>query len=98
MADTTSLKLPGDLKEKVSTLAHECAQTPHAYMVEAIAEKVSRDERRREFVEAARQSSADLERTGVLYTHESVFKYVKAIAAGKKAPKPKPIGANRSKR
>jgi predicted transcriptional regulator len=95
MADTTSIKLPGELKDKIATLASECEQTPHAYMVAAIAEKVARDEKRRDFYEAARRSSAGLERTGVLYTFTDVAKYAGDIAEGKKPAKPKPIKRKR---
>jgi len=98
VADTTSIKLPGELKDKVSDLARECAQTPHAYMVAAIAEKVARDQKRREFYEAARKSSAEFQRTGVVYTHDDAMKYFIDIAAGKKPRKPKPIRIPRSKR
>jgi len=91
MANTTSLKLPEDLKEKVSELAHGVAQTPHAYMVEAIAEKVARDEKRRDFLECGAQAAAQFKRTGIVYGHMEAMRYVRARAAGKKARKPKPV-------
>ena len=91
MGDTTSLKLPQDLKDKVSELAHGVAQTPHAYMVEAIAEKVARDEKRREFVESGLAASAEFKRTGVAYSHKDAMRYARARAKGKKARRPKPI-------
>jgi predicted transcriptional regulator len=91
MANTTSLKLPEELKEKVNELAHGVAQTPHAYMVEAIAEKVARDERRREFLQSGADAAERFKRTGIVYAHEDVMRYARARAAGKKAHKPKPI-------
>jgi len=91
MAATTSLKLPDELKEKVSDLAHGVAQTPHAYMVEAIAEKVARDERRRDFLAAGAEATARFKSTGVVFTHEDVMQYARARAAGKKARKPKAV-------
>lgn len=98
MASTTSLKLPEDLKEKVSNLAQGVAQTPHAYMVEAIAERVARDEKRREFLEAGRKSLAEHERTGIAYAHDDVWRYLKARVQGKKASKPRPIKLRTAKR
>ena len=95
---TTSLKLPDALKEKVSKLAPRAAQTPHAYMIEAIAEKVVRDERRREFLGAADESEAHFKRTGIAYTYEAAARYIRAIATGKPARRPKPIKVPRSKR
>ena len=91
MANTTSLKLPEDLKEKVNELAHGVAQTPHAYMVEAIAERVARDERRRDFLESGSQAAARFARTGVAFPHQQALRYARARAAGKKAPKPRPL-------
>ncbi len=88
---TTSLKLPDALKDKVGALAHGGAQTPHAYMVDAIAEKVARDEKRQEFLKSARQSAAEFKRTGVAYAHKDVMRYFLKRAAGKKASKPKPL-------
>ena len=98
MAITTSLKLPDELKEKVGTLAQGVAQTPHAYMVEAIAEKVARDERRQQFVKSAEQSSADFKRSGVAYTHKDVKRYFLDKVAGKKPSKPKRVRIPASER
>ncbi len=91
MANTTSLKLPDELKEKVGTLAHGVAQTPHAYMVEAIAEKVARDEKRQEFLASGLEAAARFKRTGLVYPHKETMAYIRARATGKKARKPKAI-------
>src|SRR3989442_3971 len=95
---TTSLKLPDALKDKVGSLALGVAQTPHAYMVEAITEKVARDEKRREFLKSARHSAAEFKRTGVAYAHKDVMRYFLNKAAGKKAARPKPLRIPRSER
>lgn len=98
MAATTSLKLPEDLKDKVATLARGVAQTSHAYMVEAIAEKVARDEKRQDFLDSARESAAHFNRTGVVYAIEDVERYILKKAAGKSAIKPKPMKIPRTRR
>lgn len=98
MPTTTSIKLSDELKEKVSTLAHGVAQTPHAYMVEAIADRVARDEKRRAFIDAATRSLQHFQRTGIAYTHADVMSYLAAKAAGKNPPRPKPIKVPRKKR
>ena len=98
MADTTSLKLPEELKDRVGKVAQHVEQTPHAYMVQAISEKVERDEKRQAFLESASKSRADYEKTGILYAHEDVMRYMKELAAGKKPAKPKPIRTTKSKR
>lgn len=48
-------------------------------------------EARRAFVQAALDAQADVERTGVVYPSDEVHAYFLARAAGKSAPKPKPI-------
>ena len=95
---TTSLKLSDALKEKIATIAREAAQTPHAYMVDAIAEKVGRDERRSDFVASADKAEKEFQRTGTAYAHDDVWRYVRARAAGKKAPRPKATKVTRSAR
>lgn len=98
MANTTSLKLPEELKEKVAKLSQAVAQTPHAYMVEAIERKVALDEKRQEFIRAAEKSRDEFMRTGIAYTHDDVWDYVMKLARGQKARKPKPIRISKSKR
>ena len=98
MANTTSLKLPEELKEKIGKLAQGVAQTPHAYMVEAIARKVERDEKWQDFLNAAEKSRAHFQRTGIAYRHEDVWDYVMKLARGQKARKPKPTRIPKSKR
>lgn len=95
MPGTTSLKLPDALKEKISTLAHGVAQTPHAYMVEAIAERVARDEKRQSFLEDARRSRQEVARTGTVYAHEDVMRWFRASATGKKTRKPRTVKLKR---
>ena len=98
MANTTSLKLPEDLKERLGKAAQRVEQTPHAYMVQAISEKVERDEKRESFLASARKSREEFKRTGIVYRHEDVMLYMKQLAAGKKPAKPKPVRIPKSKR
>jgi predicted transcriptional regulator len=98
MASTTSLKLSDELKEKIGKLAEGVAQTPHAYMVDAIARKVERDEKRQDFINAALASAAETKRTGIAYAHDDVWDYILKKARGQKARKPKPIKLPKSKR
>lgn len=98
MGDTTSLKLPGELKERLGRVARGVAQTPHAYMVQAIAEKVERDERRQAFLEAGKRAQEHFKRTGIAYRFEDVERYIMDKAAGKKPRKPRPIRIPKSER
>ena len=98
MPNTTSLKLPEELKERINEVAHKVAQTPHAYMVDAIAEKVERDEKHQAFLKAGEESYAHFKATGIAYRHEDVRKYILQRAAGKKVRRPKPIRVPKSER
>lgn|SRR5258708_248126 len=98
MSSTTSLKLPEELKEKVGKLAQRVEQTPNAYMVEAIAKKVERDEKRQAFIKAALDSAEETKRTGIAYAHDDVWDYVMKLARGQKARKPRPMRIPKSKR
>jgi predicted transcriptional regulator len=98
MASTTSLKLPDKLKEKIADLAKEVAQTPHAYMVEAIEERIARDEKRRDFLESAAKSEAHFKRTGIAYSHKDVARYLRERVSGKNPRRPKPTKVPRSER
>jgi predicted transcriptional regulator len=98
MATTTSLKLPDELKDKIAAMAEGVAQTPHAYMVEAIAERVARDEKRRAFLDDANRSLRNFKRTGIAYTFADVEKYILEKAEGKNPRKPKAIKVPRARR
>lgn len=91
MAGTTSLKLPEELKEKVAELARGVAQTPHAYMVEAIAERVALDELRRGFTGRAAQSRDALAKSGQAFRLEDVAAHYRAKLAGVECPRPRPV-------
>ena len=95
---TTSLKLPDDLKDKVAKLAQRVEQTPHAYMVEAIASRVERDQKREAFIKDALESAAETKRTGIAYAHDDVWNYILRKARGQKPRKPKPIKLPNPKR
>ena len=85
----TTLKLPPDLKDRIAKVVEGTGQTAHAFMVDAIRAQTERAERRREFTAAALAARDEFARTGTGYAMEDVHAYVKARAAGKKAPKPK---------
>jgi len=86
----TTLKLPEDLKQRIAKVVEATGQTAHAFMIDAIRTQTERAERRREFIDAALDAREEFARTGVGYAAEDVHAYIKARAAGKKPPKPKP--------
>ena len=59
---------------------------------------VARNEKRQAFHKAGEASLAHFKRTGIAYAHADVKRYVLALAAGKKPPKPKPMRVPRGQR
>ena len=97
MAAPTTLKLPEDLKALLAEQAKAEGKTPHAYMVEALAEKARRVQRERESMAEDEAAFEEFERTGVAYAMEDVHEYFIGIAAGRKPPRPKPVKVPRKK-
>lgn len=91
MTATTSLKLPEDLKKRAAALAKAADKTPHAYLVEAIRLQVAQSELQRDFEKSALKARRAAHATGVVYRMEDVHAEVRAIAAGRKVPKVKPV-------
>lgn len=97
MASPTTLKLPEDLKALLAEQAEAEGKTPHAYMVEALAEKARRVQRERQLDAEDDAALEEYERTGIAYAFEDVHEYFIGIAAGRKPPRPKPIKVPRKK-
>ncbi|HZZ92027.1 MAG TPA: ribbon-helix-helix protein, CopG family [Usitatibacter sp.] len=96
MASPTTLKLPEDLKARLAAQAEAEGKSPHAYMVEALAEKVERAERRREYLAAGAAALDEYERTGIAYAMEDVEEYFIGIAAGRKLPRPAKVARKKT--
>lgn len=90
---TTTLKLPEDLKERIAPLADAAGKTPHAWMVEAIANQASMAEKRASFIREADERLNRFEQTRAAYRAEDVHRYFLGLATGKKTARPKPIKA-----
>jgi len=84
-----TLKLPPELKDRVTSVVKGTDKSPHAFMVEAIELQTTLAEKRRAFVSDARKALAHAMRTGKGYTLEDVKAYYAARAAGKKATRPR---------
>jgi predicted transcriptional regulator len=85
----TTLKLPPELKDRISKVVEGTGQTAHAFMVDAIRTQTECAERRREFTAAALAAREEFARSRIGYAMEDVHAYIKTRAAGKKAAKPK---------
>jgi predicted transcriptional regulator len=89
MATVTTLKLPDELKARIAALAREQDKTPHAFMVEAIAEQAERAERRSGFVAAALAAEREVAEDGAVYDADDVFAWLRARVAGAEPRRPR---------
>ena len=87
---TTSLKLPDALKQRVNTLAELAGKSPHAFMVDVIAEQTERIEEDRAFMARAIASKKHFDETGIAYDADEVNAYFRAKIQGIELPKPQP--------
>ena len=79
---TTSLKLPDSLKERVNALAAQANKSPHAFMVDLIAEQTERAEKRQAFINSALASKKEFDETGLAYDADEVHAYLRAKIRG----------------
>jgi predicted transcriptional regulator len=91
MPVSTTLKLPERLKKRLGPLAKSAGMTPHAWMIEALETQASLAEKRRSFIDDALAAEQEVAATGVAYRAETVHRYIRARASGKKSSRPKPV-------
>ena len=84
MPSSTTLKLPESLKSRIAELARAAGQTPHAFMVEALAAQTALAERRAEFLASAQAAEREVEQFGLVYDADEVLSYVDAKLSGRK--------------
>ncbi len=91
MAATTTLKLPEQLKSRIVPLAEAAGKSPHAWMIEALEERVEQSEAYTAFVAEALEAEQEMLRTGEAYAMEDVHQYLLDKLEGKPVKRPKPI-------
>ncbi|KVW94326.1 CopG family ribbon-helix-helix protein [Thiobacillus denitrificans] len=91
MAATTTLKLPEQLKTRIAPLAEAAGKSPHAWMIEALEERVEQSEAYTAFVAEALEAEQEMLRTGEAYAMEDVHQYLLDKLDGKPVKRPKPI-------
>jgi predicted transcriptional regulator len=83
------LRVPEEIVRRVAKLAEAQDLTPHAFMLEAIREKVEAEETRLAFHAEAPRRLARMKRTGLCVPATEAFDYLQRRAAGQKAARPK---------
>lgn len=85
---TTTIRLPEELKQRVASAAERAGLTPHAFILDAIAEKTEDAERRNEFRETAEQRYAEIAATGQAIPWHEMQAYLKGRLRGEAPPRP----------
>lgn len=86
---TTTIRLPDDLKARVTEAAKRAGTTAHGFILEAIAEKTARDERRADFEAEAEDRYVKIIGSGEAVSWTDMRDYLKAKIASKTAHLPK---------
>ncbi len=79
---TTTIRLPDALKDRIAHVAAHCNQTAHSFILEAIAEKTEREERRQQLEETADQRYANILASGETIAWDEMRSYLEAKLAG----------------
>jgi len=86
---TTTIRIEDDLKARVAAAADQVGTTAHAFILEAIAQKVEQVETDLEFNDLAQLRWAKLLTTGKSVSWSDAKTYLEARSRGSKARKPR---------
>jgi predicted DNA-binding protein len=79
---TTTLRLPPELRDRISRLAEESGTTAHSFMLEAIAERVTAEELRRKFLAEGNNRLSNMLENGLGIEWADMRDYLGQRAAG----------------
>lgn len=85
---TTTIRLPDDLRERIAQAAERAGTTSHAFILEAIAERVNEEERRNDFHDTAERRYAEIVTSGKTIPWSEMRTYLEDRRAGKKTIRP----------
>ena len=86
---STSIKIPGDLRERLHNLAETRQRTPHALMLQAIESFVGQEEKREAWRQEGIAAWDEYQRTGLHLTNAEVKEWLSQLAAGNNVEPPK---------
>lgn len=86
---TTTIRLPDDLKARVTKAAKRAGTTAHGFILEAIAEKTAQEEKRASFAMEAEARYARIIASGETIPWADMRDFLKAQIAGQDTPLPK---------
>jgi predicted transcriptional regulator len=85
---TTTIRLPEDLKARITAAAKRAGTSTHGFILEAIAEKAEQEERRADFDEVAEERYSRIVASGKTIPWQEMRGYLEERLAGKKAKRP----------
>ncbi len=85
-----SIRVSPELKRRVRKLAAAQGSTAHAFMLDAIAERVDSEEARQAFIAEAEARLADVEKQGKTVPAGEVFAYLEKRLRGQSPGRPVP--------
>lgn len=85
---TTTIRLSEDLKDRIAHAAERAGTSSHAFILEAIAERVDDEERRNEFYDAAERRYAEIVASGKTIPWREMRAYLENRIANEKATRP----------
>jgi len=85
---TTTIRIPDDLKARIAVAAERAGKTPHALILEAIAEKAEEAERRGDFHALAQERFAAIAASGKSIPWSEMRTYLQERAAGRRPRRP----------
>ncbi len=86
---TTTIRLPEDLKDRIAHAAERAGTTSHAFILDAIAERVDEEERRNDFHDTAERRYAEIVTSGMTIPWSKMRTYLENRLAGRKTSRPK---------
>ena len=85
---TTTIRLPEELKTRLTAAAKQAGTTPHNFILQAIAEKTAQEEQRSAFHAEAEARYARILATGETIPWEEMRTYLEGRMAGKTLKRP----------
>lgn len=90
MADTTTIRLPPELRARIHALAKQSGRSAHSVILEAVERHADYEEQMRSLVKEALAADGEIERTGEVYRADDVHAWVERLARGQGSSRPKP--------
>ncbi len=84
-----TLKMPEELKKRINDLAAASGKSPHAFMLDALAAQILREEARGAFVASALEARQEVARYGQVMEAADVHKWLLARTRGGKIARPR---------